>query len=82
MTWRAFSYTLLVFLAIVAIATTASLGFAPEDATSTTSSATLAMESQPLSDPGTRIVLLLFGSLAILITFRQALRNLRTRTRS
>ena len=80
MTWRAFSYTLLVFLAIVAIATTASLGFAPEDAASISSSATLAVEPQPLSDPGTRVALLLLGSLAILITFRQALRNLRTRS--
>lgn len=78
MTWRACSYTLMVLLAIAAIATTASMGIAPEDVTQSRV-ATLAMQSQPQTDPGTRLVLLVAGSLAILFTYRRAIANMRSR---
>ena len=78
MTWRACSYTFMVLLAIAAIATTASMGIAPDDVTQART-ATLAMQAAPQTDPGTRLVLLVAGSLAILFTYRRAIMNMRSR---
>lgn len=83
MTWRAFSYTFMVLLAVAAIATTASLGISPDDASAAAGTAQATMlattPSQPLTDPGTRLVVLLVGILAVSFTYRRAWMNWRSR---
>lgn len=80
MTWRAFSYTLLVLLAVVAIATTASLAVPVDEGATSLSTVALAVQPQPQTDPGTRLVVLIVGITAIIVTYRRALVNLRSKS--
>ena len=81
MTWRAFSYTLMVLLAVVAIATTASSGVSSADNESSRADKTLAVQSSvTVTDPGTRLVVLIVGLAAVMVTYRRALLNLRRRS--
>lgn len=80
MTWRAFSYTLMVLLAVIAVATTASLGVSPEGIAPAQQAPALAVQSIPQTDPGTRLVVLVVGILATIYTFRRALLNMRSQS--
>ncbi len=77
MTWRTFSYTTAILIAVVLIATNASFGDVGGDSTSATP--VLAVQPQSEPAPASRMVLLAVGVLAVGVTYRQALSNLRSR---
>lgn len=77
MTWRTFSYSTAILIAVVLIATNASFGEVGDDSASAAS--VLAVQPQPEPTPASRMVLLSVGVLAVGVTYRQALSNLRSR---
>ena len=79
MTWRTFSYCSLCFAAALVVASTAGSGGATEAQAAT--QAVLAVQSLPVpavAEPA-RMVALMFGLVATVLTFQKAWENLRQR---
>lgn len=76
MTWRTIFYSVMVIVAAVVVATTASSDVGDNETQTSAIVATTVPTDMPVTERSSRVVLAVVGAGAILLTFRRALANL------